>query len=84
MWTFGGGDASNASAWFGLHHARLKAVVLQLTVVSSFGGFVLQSLFSSASFSKLPPLLRFFSEGSRWLWTQGRRSTISIAVGEGA
>ena len=67
LWTFGGADESIASTWFGLHHARLKAVVLQLTVVLSFGSFVLQTSFSSALFSKLPPLLRFFSEGSGWL-----------------
>ena len=34
-WTFGGVDASIASTWFGLRHARLKVVVLQRTVVSS-------------------------------------------------
>ena len=34
-WTFGGADASIASTWFGLRHARLKVVVLQRTVVSS-------------------------------------------------
>ena len=77
-WTFGGVDASIASTWFGLRHARLKVVVLQRTVVSSlscsifefwvlrfrdlgasfsrFGCFVLRSSFSSASFSKLPPV----------------------------
>ena len=60
MWTFGGADASIVSTWFGLRHARLKAVVLQPTVVLSFGSFVFRSSFSSASFSKLPPLLLFF------------------------
>ena len=54
-----------ASTWFGLRHARLKAVVIQPTVVSSFGSFVLRSSFSSASFSKLPPLLRFFFREQR-------------------
>ena len=34
-WTFGGVDASIASTWFGLRHARLKVVVLQRTVVLS-------------------------------------------------
>ena len=51
-WPFWGLYASVASTWFGLHHARLKVVVLQPTV--SFGCFVLWSSFSSASFSKLP------------------------------
>ena len=48
-WTFGGVDASIASTWFGLRHARLKVVVLQRTVVSSlrapfssFGCFVFE------------------------------------------
>ena len=41
-WTFGGADASIASTWFGLHHARLKVVVLQRTLVSSFGCFVFE------------------------------------------
>ena len=45
-WTFGGADAFIASTWFGLRHARLKVVVLQRTVVSRFGCFVLRSLFS--------------------------------------
>ena len=40
LWTFGDVDASVASTWFGLRHARLKVVVLQRTVVSSFGCFV--------------------------------------------
>ena len=39
-WTFGGADASIASTWFGLRHARLKVVVLQPTVVSRFGCFL--------------------------------------------
>ena len=39
-WTFGGADASVASTWFGLRHARLKVVVLQPTVVSRFGCFL--------------------------------------------
>ena len=42
-WTFGGVDASIASTWFGLRHARLKVVVLQRTVVSRFGCFVLRA-----------------------------------------
>ena len=37
QWTFGGADASIASTWFGLRHARLRVVVLQRTVVSSLG-----------------------------------------------
>ena len=41
-WTFGGVDASIASTWFGLRHARLKVVVLQRTVVSRFGCFVFE------------------------------------------
>ena len=41
-WTFGGTDASIASTWFGLCHARLKVVVLQRTVVSRFGCFVFE------------------------------------------
>ena len=41
--TFGGGDASVASTWFGLRHARLEIVVLQPTVVSRFGCFVFES-----------------------------------------
>ena len=41
-WTFGGADASVASTWFGLRHARLKVVVLQPTVVSRFGCFVFE------------------------------------------
>ena len=41
-WTFGGVDVSIASTWFGLHHARLKVVVLQRTVVSRFGCFVFE------------------------------------------
>ena len=41
-WTFGGVDVSIASTWFGLHHARLKVVVLQRTVVSRFGSFVFE------------------------------------------
>ena len=64
-WTFGGADTSVASTWFGLRHARLKVVsgfeswVLPRFRVlgasfSRFGCFVLRSLFSSASFSKLP------------------------------
>ena len=63
-WTFGVADASIASTWFGLRHARLKVVVLQRTVVSSlscsiFEFWVLRfrdlgASFSSASFSKLP------------------------------
>ena len=32
----------HASAWFGLRHARLKVVVLQPTVISSFGCFVFE------------------------------------------
>ena len=40
LWTFGGADASVASTWLGLRHARLKVVVLQSTVVLSFGCFV--------------------------------------------
>ena len=34
-WTFGVADASIASTWFGLRHARLKVVVLHRTVFSS-------------------------------------------------
>ena len=41
-WTFGGADASIASIWFGLRHARLKVIVLQRTVVSRFGCFVFE------------------------------------------
>ena len=41
-WTFGGADASVASTWFGLRHARLKVVVLQPTMVSRFGCFVFE------------------------------------------
>ena len=41
-WTFGGADASIASTWFGLRHARLKVVVLQRTVVSRSGCFVFE------------------------------------------
>ena len=37
LWTFGGADTFTASIWFGLRHARLKVVVLQPTVISSFG-----------------------------------------------
>ena len=40
LWTFGGVDASVASTWFCLRHARLKVVVLQPSVVSSLGYFV--------------------------------------------
>ena len=36
LWTFGGTDK------FGLRHARLKVVVLQHTVISSFGCFVFE------------------------------------------
>ena len=36
LWTFGGADK------FGLRHARLKVVVLQPTVISSFGCFVFE------------------------------------------
>ena len=42
LWTFGDVNASVASTWFGLRHARLKVVVLQRTVVSSFGCFVFE------------------------------------------
>ena len=42
-WPFRGLYASIASTWFGLHQARLKVVVLQPTVVSRFGCFVLES-----------------------------------------
>ena len=42
LWTFGGADASVASTWFGLRHATLKVLVLQRTVVSSFGCFVFE------------------------------------------
>ena len=57
-WTFGGVDASIASTWFGLRHARLKVVVLQHRVVSRFGCFVfefwvLRSRVFGASFSSL-------------------------------
>ena len=38
----GGADASVASTWFGLCHARLKVVVLQPTVGSRFGCFVFE------------------------------------------
>ena len=41
-WTFEGADSSVASTWFGLRHARLIVVVLQRTVVSSFGCFVFE------------------------------------------
>ena len=41
-WPFWGFYASVASTWFGLHHARLKVVVLQPTVVSRFGCFVFE------------------------------------------
>ena len=40
LWTFGGVDKFTASTWFGLCRARLKVVVLQPTVISSFGCFV--------------------------------------------
>ena len=40
LWTFGGADASVASTRFGLRRARLKIVVLQPTVVSRFGCFL--------------------------------------------
>ena len=49
-WTFGGADASVASTWFGLRHARLKVVVLQRTSLSRFGCFVFD--FLGASFSR--------------------------------
>ena len=57
-WTFGGVDASIASTWFGLRHARLKVVVLQRTVVSSlscsiFEFWVLRFQDLGASFSVL-------------------------------
>ena len=57
-WTFGGVDASIASTWFGLRHARLKVVVLQRTVVSSlscsiFEFWVLRFRDLGASFSVL-------------------------------
>ena len=42
LWTFGGADASFASTWFGLRHARLKVVVLQPTVILRFGCFVFE------------------------------------------
>ena len=42
LWTFGGADVPIASTWFGLSHARLKVVVLQPTVISSFGCFVFE------------------------------------------
>ena len=58
--TFGGADASVAFTWFRLRYVRLKAVVLQPTVVSSFESFVLRS-----SFPKLPPFLLFFFSGQR-------------------
>ena len=56
-WTFGGVDASIASTWFGLRHARLKVVVLQRTVVSSlscsiFEFWVLRFRDLGASFSR--------------------------------
>ena len=60
LWTCGGADASVAFTWFSLRHVRLKAVVLQPTVVSSFESFVLRS-----SFPKLPPFLPFFFRGQR-------------------
>ena len=56
-WTFGGADASIASTWFGLRHARLKVVVLHRTVFSSlwcsiFEFWVLRFRDLGASFSR--------------------------------
>ena len=56
-WTFGGANASIASTWFGLRHARLKVVVLQRTVVLSlwcsiFEFWVLRFRDLGASFSR--------------------------------
>ena len=70
MWTFGGADK------FGFRHARLKVVVLQPTVISSFGCFVFEFWvlrfrdlgalcfdphFLSASYSKLYRFYLLFS-----------------------
>ena len=76
--TFGGADASVAFTWFSLRYVRLKAVVLQPTVVSSFESSVLRS-----SFPKLPPFLPFFFRGQRVAVDRGQRGAISIAVGAG-
>ena len=44
LWTFGGADKFTAAAsiWFSLRRASLKVVVLQPTVISSFGCFVFE------------------------------------------
>ena len=43
--TFRGANASATSTWFGLRHTRRKIVVIQPTVVSSFGCFVFDRCF---------------------------------------
>ena len=77
-WTFGGADASIASTWFGLHHARLKVVVLQRTLVSSFGCFVFE--FWMLRFRVLDALFSSFGCSVFEFWVLRFRGLGTIAL----
>ena len=69
LWTFGGADKFTASTWFSLRHARLKVVVLQPTVILSFGCFIFEIwvlcasilIFECFVFETIPLLLVIFN-----------------------
>ena len=67
--TFGGANASAASTWFGLRHARRKIVVIQPTVVSSFGCFAFECFVCDRCF--VFGMTSFFVGTNRTIGTNG-------------